>query len=67
MDQDQPQPNQDKPLVEAALPSPTDASAEVNSRREFVSDVGKKLLYVAPIVLTLAASQAQAGSGSAPS
>ena len=32
------------------------------TRREFLANVGKKAAYIAPIVMTLTASQARAGS-----
>jgi len=67
MDQSESQQGQAPNSDRSSDPTPsTDPLSRIDTRREFVTGIGKKLLYVTPVVLTLAASQAQAATGSAP-
>jgi hypothetical protein len=47
-------------------PTPPEGKATApatSNRRSFLKQVGKKAVYVTPVVMTLAASEAHAGSG----
>ncbi len=55
------QPESDRP---AAAPSPDVAPAPVrSSRRQFVQQAARKAAYIAPVVVTLAASRTAFASG----
>jgi hypothetical protein len=56
--------NEAPPENPPALPGPeTSPRVEENSRRDFLKRVGRRAAYLTPIVLTLTAREARAGSG----
>jgi len=56
------EPETDRPDKPNAANPPGDRSAAQATRRAFLGAVGKKALYVTPIVMTLTAQQARAAS-----